>query len=73
MKKRKIMKKLLVLMLVVGKSLEKRLKLYFSDLKKVREKILGGGIINLPYLTLQRDRRIVSREVKNERRKNQIG
>ena len=47
-----------------------RLRLYFSDLKKVKEKILAGDIIDIPYLTLQKDRRINKKMIRNERRKN---
>ncbi len=47
----------------------KRLKLYFSDLEKVKQKIIAGEIINLPYVTLQKDRRIKKEKCfKNERR-----
>jgi len=49
---------------------EKRLRLYFSDLKKIKEKILAGEIIDIPYLTLQKDRRINKKMIRNERRKN---
>ena len=49
---------------------KKRLRLYFSDLKKVKEKILAGDIIDIPYLTLQKDRRINKKMIRNERRKN---
>ena len=47
----------------------KRLRLYFSDLKKIKEKIIAGEIINLPYLTLQKDRRINKKMIRIERRK----
>jgi len=48
----------------------KRLRMYFSDLKKIKEKILSGEIIDIPYLTLQKDRRINKKMIRNERRKN---
>ena len=35
----------------------KQLKWYFSNIIKVKERIIAGKIIDLPYLTLQRDRR----------------
>jgi len=50
---------------------KKRLRLYFSDLKKVKEKITTGEIIDIPYITLRKDRRINNKKmIRNERRKN---
>ena len=50
---------------------KKRLKLYFSDLKKVKAKITTGEIIDIPYITLQKNRRINNKKmIRNERRKN---
>ena len=50
---------------------KKRLRLYFSDFKKVKEKITTGEIIDIPYITLQKDRRINNKKmIRNERRKN---
>ena len=50
---------------------KKWLGLYFSDLKKVKERILAGEIIDIPYLTLQKDRRGNEKKMtRNERRKN---
>ena len=55
---------------VTFEACKKRLKLYFSDLEKVKQKIMAGEIINIPYLTLQRDRRInEGKGIDNERRK----
>ena len=49
----------------------KRLKLYFSDINKIKKKIIAGEIIDLPYLTFQKDRRInKEKKIKNERRIN---
>ncbi len=49
---------------------KRRLKLYFSDLEKVKQKIIAGEIINSPYVTFQRDRRIKEeKRIENERRK----
>lgn len=36
---------------------KRRLRLYFSDLEKVKERIVAGEIIDIPYVTFQRDRR----------------
>ena len=50
---------------------KKRLRLYFSDFKKVKEKITTGEIIDIPYITLRKDRRINNKKmIRNERRKN---
>jgi len=49
---------------------EKRLRLYFPDLKKIKERITDGEIIDLPYLTLQKDRRVNKKVIRKERRKN---
>jgi dsDNA-specific endonuclease/ATPase MutS2 len=50
---------------------KRRLRLYFSDLEKVKERIIAGGIIDLPDLTLQRDRRVdEEKRVRNERRRH---
>lgn len=56
---------------VTFKSCKKRLRLYFSDLEKVKERIIAGEIIDLPHLTLQRDRRInKGKRIRNERRRH---
>ena len=41
---------------------KKWLGLYFSNLKKIKEKILAGEIIDMPYLTLQKDKRVKDRK-----------
>ena len=54
---------------VTFEACKKRLRLYFSDLEKVKQKIIAGEIIDIPYLTLQKDRRInKEKQFKNERR-----
>ena len=35
---------------------KRRLRLYFSDLEEVKKRIIAGEIIDLPYLTVQRDK-----------------
>ena len=37
---------------------KRRLRLYFSDLEEVKKRIIAGKIIDLPYLILQKDRRV---------------
>jgi len=50
---------------------KRRLRLYFSNLKKVKERIIAGEIITIPYLTFQKDRRInKDKRIKNERRRH---
>ena len=50
---------------------KRRLGLYFSDLEKVKERIIAGKIIDLPYLILQRDRRVnQEKRVRDERRRH---
>jgi len=48
----------------------KRLKYYFSDVNKVREKILAGKIINIPYVIFQRDRRKKDIPVREDQRRH---
>lgn len=48
---------------------KRRLRLYFSNLERVKERIIAGEIINLPYVTFQKDRRVnKEKKIKNERR-----
>ena len=48
---------------------KRRLRLYFSNLKKVKERIIAGEIISVPYVTFQKDRRVnKEKKIKNERR-----
>jgi len=50
------------------KNFTRRLRYYFADVNKVKDRIIGGEIIELPYITLQRDRRRENVRVTNERR-----
>lgn len=47
----------------------KRLKYYFSNVKKIKEKILTGKIIDTPYVIFQRDRRKKDIPVRKDQRK----
>ena len=50
---------------------KRRLRLYFFDLKKVKERIIAGEIISIPYVTFQKDRRVNKEKgIKNEQRKH---
>jgi hypothetical protein len=49
----------------------KRLKLYFSDINKIKKKIIAEEIIDLPYLTFQKNRRVnKEKRIKNEQRRH---
>ena len=49
----------------------KQLKYYYADIIKVKERIIAGKIIDLPYLTLQCDRRVKQeKRIRNERRRH---
>jgi hypothetical protein len=47
---------------------KRRLRLYFFNLEKVKERIIAGEIINIPYVTLQKDRRKRDIPVEKDRR-----
>ncbi|MBA7570212.1 hypothetical protein ES695_01250 [Candidatus Atribacteria bacterium 1244-E10-H5-B2] len=49
-------------------SLKKRLRLYFKNIGKVKAMLYAGEIINIPFVTLQKDRRIRDLKVEDERR-----
>jgi len=49
---------------------KRRLRLYFTDLEKVKKRIIDGEVIDIPYMTLQKDRRVKNKKVNNECRKN---
>jgi len=54
---------------VTFEACKRRLRLYSSDLKKVKEKIIAGEIISIPYVTFQKDRRVnKEKRIKNEQR-----
>jgi len=58
---------------VTSEACKRRLRLYFSDLKKVKERIIAGKIIDIPYLTLQRDRRVSQeKRIRDERKRHLI-
>ena len=50
-------------------SCRRRLRLYFSSLKKVKDRIIDGEIIFTPYATFRKDRRRESIRVTDERRR----
>ena len=48
---------------------KKRLRLYFRNIGKCKAMLYAGEIIDIPFVTLQRDRRCKDIPVKDERRK----
>jgi len=50
------------------KGFTRRIGFYFSNIFEIKEKILNGEIIELPYITLRLDRRIKREKVEVERR-----
>ena len=54
---------------VTFESLKRRLRLYFKNIGKVKAMLYAGQIIDIPFVTLQKDRRIRDLKVEDERRK----
>jgi len=54
---------------VTFESLKRRLRLYFKNIGKVKAMLFAGEKISMPYVEIQRDRRIRDIRVKNDRRK----
>ena len=51
------------------KNFTRRIGFYYSNIFEVKEKILNGKVIDLPYMTLQIDRRkSAEKRIKDERR-----
>jgi len=50
------------------KDFTRRLRYYYSDIFEIKERILNGKVIDLPYVTLQLDRRVRRERVETERR-----
>jgi hypothetical protein len=50
-------------------SLKKRLRLYFKNIGKVKAMLFAGEKISIPYVELQKDRRVRDRKVSDERRR----
>ena len=48
---------------------KKRLRLYFKNIVKCKAMLYAGKIIDIPFVILQKDRRIRDKKVKNERRR----
>jgi len=54
------------------KDFSRRLSYYFSDIGKVKDRIIAGEVINLPYIILQKDRRISDINIGLKRRVGEI-
>ncbi|GAH43813.1 unnamed protein product [marine sediment metagenome] len=54
---------------VTWESCKKRLRLYFKNIGKIKAQLFAGKIIDIPFVTLQKDRRIRDIKVENERRR----
>jgi len=50
------------------KDFTRRISFYYSNIFEIKEKILNGTVVDLPYITLQLDRRIKREKVEVERR-----
>ena len=54
---------------VTFESLKKRIRLYFKNVGEIKARLFSGEKISMPYVELQKDRRIRDIKFKNERRK----
>ncbi|MBA7538289.1 hypothetical protein ES705_30564 [subsurface metagenome] len=53
------------------KNFTRRLRYYYSNIFEIKEKILNGAVIDLPYITLQKDRRVKNVNIGLKRRANE--
>jgi len=53
---------------VTFESLKKRLRLYFKNIGQIKARLFAGEKIDIPFVTLQKDRRVRDIKVTNERR-----
>ncbi len=49
-------------------TLKKRLRLYFKNVGEIKARLYSGEKISMPFVTIQKDRRVRDIRVKNERR-----
>ena len=47
---------------------KKRLRLYFKNVGEIKARLFAGEKISMPYVEIQKDRRVRDIRVKNERR-----
>ena len=50
-------------------TLKKRLRLYFKNVGEIKARLYAGEKISMPYVGLQKDRRVRDIKVSNERRR----
>lgn len=48
---------------------KKRLRLYFKNVGEVKARLYAGEIIDIPFVTIQKDRRVRDIRVSDERRR----
>jgi len=53
---------------VTFESLKKRLRLYFKNIGEIKARLFAGEKIDIPFVTLQKDRRVRDVKVSKERR-----
>jgi len=53
---------------VTFESLKRRLRLYFRNIGQAKAMLYAGKIIDIPFVTLQKDRRVRDIPIKDERR-----
>ena len=49
-------------------TLKKRLRIYYKNVGEIKARLYAGEIISMPFVTIQKDRRVRDLRVKNERR-----
>ena len=49
-------------------TLKKRLRIYFKNVGEIKARLFTGEVVSMPYVEIQKDRRIRDIKVKNERR-----
>jgi len=54
---------------VTFESCKRRLRLYYKNIGKVKAMLYAGKVIDIPFVTLQKDRRVRDIKVSPERRR----
>jgi len=54
---------------VTFESLKKRLRLYFKNIGQIKARLFAGEKIDIPFVTLQKDRRVRDIRVEDDRRR----
>jgi hypothetical protein len=54
---------------VTFESIKRRLRLYFKNIGQVKARLFAGEKIDIPFVTLQKDRRVRDIKVSNDRRR----